>query len=137
MVGHRPLAVIQGAGEQHGPERRPVLSVLQDFQRLVPAVLDGGLILPNGSRIGLGTIHEVRVLPEQLLLRVAGQVGEGPIDEDDRVARKRGVGDEHRHTGHPDRFDEHAALLSHGLHVPLRQGPLGRVGQVVLEFIHS
>jgi hypothetical protein len=58
-----------------------------------------------------GAVHEVRVLPEKLFLRIAGQLGEGPVGEDDRVAGKPGVGDDHRHPGHPDRLDEHAALL--------------------------
>jgi hypothetical protein len=38
-----------------------------DFQRLVAAVLDGGLILPDGSRF-VPRRHEVRDLPEKLFL---------------------------------------------------------------------
>src|SRR4051812_32277342 len=86
VMGDTPLAIAQRTGEQHRPERFAVLPILEDLDRIVAPLVDGGLVLPNCISVGLLAIHEMRVLPEQLVLGVAGQLDEGPICEDDRVA---------------------------------------------------
>src|SRR3954452_16876125 len=96
-TGDTALAVVQGTGEQHRPERFAVLPILEDLDRIVAPLVDGGLVLPNCISVGLLAVRKMRVLPEQLVLGVAGQLDEGLICEDDRIAGQGGVGDEHRH----------------------------------------
>src|SRR4051794_14027989 len=77
-----PLAIAQRTGEQHRPEWFAVLPILEDLGRIVAPLVDGGLVLPNCISVGLLAVHEMRVLPKQLVLGVAGQLNEGPICED-------------------------------------------------------
>ena len=88
-------------------------------------------------RVRLIAVHEMRLLPEQLVERVAGQIDEGLIGENDRIAAQGGVGHDHRHAGDANSLDEHAALFANRLEVPLGQRPLSRVGHILLKFVHD
>jgi hypothetical protein len=63
LVGDRALPIVEGAGEQHGPERRPVLPILLDLQRLAAPLLHGSRVLPNSVRVRTWPVQEMRVLP--------------------------------------------------------------------------
>ena len=79
----------------------------------------------------------MRLLPEELVLGVAGELDERPIGEDDRIAGQGGVGDEHRHPGQANGLDEHAPLFSNILDVALRRSSRVRSRKVVLEVVHG
>ena len=137
MVGDGALAVIHRAGEQHRPKRGAVLAVLKDLQGFVPPLRDRGLIAPDGLRVGAFAVHEVRVLTEQLVHGVAGQVDERLVGKDDGVAGQGGIGHEHRHAGPPDGLDEQATLLPHGFDVPFGDGSLRGVRLVLVKLVHG
>jgi hypothetical protein len=82
-------------------------------------------------------IHEVRILPEQLVHAVAGQADERLIGKNDGIARQGGVGHEHRHAGPPNGFDKHPALLPNSLHVAFGDGSLRGVRLVLLKLVHG
>jgi hypothetical protein len=65
----------------------------------------------NGLPIGVRPLEEAAVAPEHLVFRVAGQVLEGTVGEDDRIVRQVGIGEDDRHPGHLDGGEEHAAPL--------------------------
>src|SRR3954469_268016 len=136
-MGDMPFAVVHRTGKQHRPERFAVLPILEDFHRIVAPLVDGGLVLPNCISVGLLAVHEMWVLPEQLVLGVAGELDEGPIGEGDRITGQGGVGDEHRHSGQANGLDENAPLFSNILDVALRRSPLVRSRKVVLESVHA
>src|SRR5215217_6635383 len=52
-TGDTPFAVVQGTGKQHRPERFAVLPILEDLDRIVAPLVDGGLVLPDCIRVGL------------------------------------------------------------------------------------
>ena len=137
MIGDGALAVIHGTGEQHGPKRSAVLAVLEDLQGFVPSLQDRGLIAPDGLRVGAFAIHEVRVLPEQLVHAVAGQIDEGLVGKNDRVAGQGGVSHEHRHAGPPNGLDEQATLLPNGFDVAFGDGSFGGIRLVLLKLVHG
>src|SRR5215213_4629493 len=137
MTDNFALPVVERAGEQHGSKRSAVFAVLQDLQGLIPACADRSLILLNSRGVGVLPVHEMRILPEQFVDRVAGQLDEGLVGKGDGVAGQGRVGNQHRHAGHPYGFDEHAALLPNGLKVALGASPLGGVRHVLLELVHA
>src|SRR3954453_3307285 len=87
-MGDTPFAVVQGTGEQHRPERFALLPILEDLDRIVAPLVDGGLVLPTCISVGLLAVHEMRVLPEQLALGVAGQLKKAPICKKNGVSGK-------------------------------------------------
>src|SRR3954451_14085625 len=136
-MGDTPLAVVQGTGEQHRPERFAVLAILEDLDRMVPPLVDGGLVLPNCISVGLLAVHEMRVLPEQLVLGVAGELDAGPIGEDDRIAGQGSVGDKHRRPSQANGLDEHAPLFSNILDVALRRRSLVRSRKILVRDVST
>src|SRR3954454_24443304 len=79
-MGDTPFAVVQGTGKQHRPERFAVLPILEDLDRIIAPLVDGGFVLPNCISVGLLAVHEMRVLPEQCASRRPARepVGMGP-----------------------------------------------------------
>jgi hypothetical protein len=61
----------------------------------------------------------VRILPEQLLRTVSGEIGEDLVCEHNGVPGKRRIRDQHRHAREPDRLDEDPTSFPKPLYVTL------------------
>jgi hypothetical protein len=110
---------------------------LQDLQGFVPPRQDRSLVAPDGLRGSAFAIHKVRILPEQLVHAVAGQINEGLVGNNDRITGQRRVGHEHRHAGPPNSLYEHTTLLADRFDVALRHGPFRGVRLVLLKSFMS
>jgi hypothetical protein len=127
MVQQLAVRIEDRRDEQRVPERPAVLLVVQHLDRDVGAVPQRGAHHRNRLGIGAGPLHEPAVAPHHLLGRVAGELEEGVVGEDDRVVRQVRVGDQHRHAGHLDSREEDVVAAKRLVQPHRRAGRLGRV----------
>ena len=96
-VGELARLVVHGGEQQPVPESGPVPAVVPEVQLDRAPLLDGAPHPGDRIGVGVGSLQEAAISPDDLLARVAGQAAERVVDEHDRIVGQTQVGDYHRH----------------------------------------
>ncbi len=111
IIDELAVAIEHGGDEQRVPETCAALLVVQYLDGGFAAFGDRAADLGHSVPVGVWTLHQPAILPDQFLGGVAGHVQEGRIGEDDRMVRRVRVGHDHGHARRPHRREEDRVVL--------------------------
>ena len=98
-IGQPAFRVADRRHEEPVPERLAGLAVVENVRAYRHCSVDRRPDLRHRGRIGVGSLQEAAVAPQDLFARVVAQPAEGVVDEDDRVVGEPRIRDHHGHAG--------------------------------------
>ena len=109
MVDEATGGIDHRTDEQGVPERGAVLAVVKNLLMEILATIQVTGDFRDDPSVGALPLEKAAVVAEYLVLRIAGQLFESAVAEDDRLIRLVGIGQTHRHPAHLHGREENIA----------------------------